>query len=41
MDSKFKTVVLDIETDSLNPTKIHCVAVQDYDQDSLCGCPRL
>ena len=31
MDSKFNTVVLDIETDSLNPTIIHCVGVQDYD----------
>ena len=30
MDSKFDTVVLDIETDSLNATKIHCICVQDY-----------
>ena len=25
MDSKFNTVVLDIETDSLDATKIHCI----------------
>jgi len=30
MDSKFDTVVLDIETDSLNATKIHCICIQDY-----------
>jgi len=31
MDSKFNTVVLDIETDSLDATKIHCICVQDYE----------
>lgn len=30
MDSKFDTVVLDIETDSLDATKIHCICIQDY-----------
>ena len=35
MDSKFKTVVLDIETDDLNATTIHCVVVQDYDTGAM------
>ena len=30
MDSKFDTVVLDIETDSLDAAKIHCICIQDY-----------
>ena len=30
MDSEFNTVVLDIETDSLDATKIHCICIQDY-----------
>ena len=35
MDSKFNTVVLDIETDDLNATTIHCVVVQDYDTGEM------
>tara|TARA_R110002012_G_scaffold321162_1_gene547853 strand:+ start:59 stop:1756 length:1698 start_codon:yes stop_codon:yes gene_type:complete len=31
MDLKFNKVILDIETDSLDAKKIHCICVQDYE----------
>jgi len=28
-------VVLDIETDGFNPSKIHCIVVKDIDTDTI------